>query len=310
MPRAPLTASDFVANFQIDQRPVRGRAVRMGPQSVSPILHRHDYPINLARILGEAVTLAALVGSSLKFDGRLLVQAEGDGPVKMLVGEYRSDGGVRGYARFDAEAWEHLDKVNRGAVPHMPQLFGPAGRLALIIIQDNPAIQPYQGIVPLMKGTLAECAEDYFAQSEQVPTRIALSVAEFETPGDPTLWVSGGMMIQRIAADDFRGDTEEAWNEAQALFATVSDGELADPELPMEQLLYRLFHEQGVRLEPPVELDDRCTCNEDRLIATLSQMPDESLREMTEPDGTLSVDCQFCARHYSIPIEAVTGSTH
>ncbi|MCA8902422.1 MAG: Hsp33 family molecular chaperone HslO [Hyphomonas sp.] len=306
----PLTVSDFVANFQIDQRPVRGRAARMGPQSLSPILHRHDYPKNLARVLGEAVTLAALVGSSLKFDGRLLVQAEGDGPVKMLVGEYRTDGGVRGYARFDPEAWDHLDKVNKGAAPHMPQLFGPAGRLALIIIQDNPAIQPYQGIVPLMKGTLTECAEDYFAQSEQVPTRISLSVAEFERPGDPSLWVSGGMMIQRIASDEFRGDTEEAWAEANALFATLTDAELADPELPMERLLFRLFHEQGVRMEPPVELDDSCTCNEDRLIATLKQMPDESLRDMTEPDGTLAVDCQFCARHYSIPIEAVTGASN
>lgn len=305
-----LTSSDFVANFQIEHRPVRGRAARMGPASLSPILHRHDYPDNLARILGEAVTLAALVGSSLKFDGRLLVQAEGDGPVKMLVGEYRTDGGVRGYARFDAAAWEHLDQLNKGAVPHMPQLFGPAGRLALIIVQDNPAIQPYQGIVPLMRGTLAECAEDYFAQSEQVPTRIMLSVAEFERPGDPTLWVSGGMMIQRIASDDSRGDTEEAWNEAQALFATTTDQELADPDLQMEQLLYRLFHEQGVRMEPPVALDDRCTCNEERLIATLKAMSDDSLRELVEPDGTLSIDCQFCGRHYTVPIEAVTSASN
>ena len=302
--------SDFVANFQIEQRPVRGRAVRMGAGSISPILQRHDYPVSLARILGEAVTLAALVGSSLKFDGRLLVQAEGDGPVKMLVGEYRSDGGLRGYARFDAEAWDHLDKVNKGAAPHMPQLFGAAGRLGLIIIQDNPAIQPYQGIVPLVKGTLAECAEDYFAQSEQVPTRIRLSLAEFERPGDPALWVSGGMMIQRIAGDEARGDTEEAWDEAQALFATITDAELADPDLPMEQLLYRLFHEQGVRMEPPVMLADRCTCNAERLVTTLRSMPADSLREMVEPDGTLSIDCQFCGRHYTVPIEDVTGSAN
>ena len=122
--------SDFVANFQIEQRPVRGRAVRMGAASISPILQRHDYPVNLARVLGEAVTLAALVGSSLKFEGRLLVQAEGDGPVKMLVGEYRSDGGVRGYARFDMEAWENLDRVNKGAAPHIPGGY-PADTLAV-----------------------------------------------------------------------------------------------------------------------------------------------------------------------------------
>lgn len=303
-----LPDSDFVANFQINERPVRGRAVRMGVGSASPILHRHNYPDSLARILGETITLAAIVGASLKFDGRLLVQAEGDGPVSMLVGEYRSDGGVRGYARFDAERWAHLDKVNKGGAPHMPQLFGPNGRLGLIIIQDNPAVQPYQGIVPLQKGTLAECAEDYFNMSEQIPTRIKLAVAELERKGEASEWITGGMMVQKIAADDSRGDTEDAWREAEALFGTLTDNELADPDLPMEQLLYRLFHEQGVRVEDATRLADECTCNQERLQTTLEQMPDESLREMVEDDGTLSIDCQFCNRHYTIPIEAVTGA--
>ncbi|HAE94395.1 MULTISPECIES: Hsp33 family molecular chaperone HslO [Hyphomonas] len=310
MTDATYAVTDFVTNFQIVDRPIRGRAVRMGEGSLSGILHRHDYPKNLARILGEAVTLATLVGASLKFEGRLLVQAEGDGPVSMLVGEYRSDGGVRGYAKFDAEAWAHLDKVNKGDAPHMPQLFGPNGRLGLIIIQDNPAIQPYQGIVPLSKGTLSECAEDYFAMSEQVPTRLKLSVAELDRKDGNPVWVSGGMMVQRIAADETRGETEEAWREAEALFATLTDGELADADLPMEQLLYRLFHEQGVTMETPQALDDRCTCNQERLVETLKQMPDDSLREMTEADGTLGIDCQFCNRHYDIAIEDVTGNTN
>ena len=310
MTDATYAVTDFVTNFQIVDRPIRGRAVRMGEGSLSGILHRHDYPKNLARILGEAVTLATLVGASLKFEGRLLVQAEGDGPVSMLVGEYRSDGGVRGYAKFDAEAWAHLDKVNKGDAPHMPQLFGPNGRLGLIIIQDNPAIQPYQGIVPLSKGTLSECAEDYFAMSEQVPTRLKLSVAELDRNDGNPVWVSGGMMVQRIAADETRGETEEAWREAEALFATLTDGELADADLPMEQLLYRLFHEQGVTMETPQALDDRCTCNQERLVETLKQMPDDSLREMTEADGTLGIDCQFCNRHYDIAIEDVTGNTN
>ena len=310
MTDATYAVTDFVTNFQIVDRPIRGRAVRMGEGSLSGILQRHDYPKNLARILGEAVTLATLVGASLKFEGRLLVQAEGDGPVSMLVGEYRSDGGVRGYAKFDAEAWAHLDKVNKGDAPHMPQLFGPNGRLGLIIIQDNPAIQPYQGIVPLSKGTLSECAEDYFAMSEQVPTRLKLSVAELDRKDGNPVWVSGGMMVQRIAADETRGETEEAWREAEALFATLTDGELADADLPMEQLLYRLFHEQGVTMETPQALDDRCTCNQERLVETLKQMPDDSLREMTEADGTLGIDCQFCNRHYDIAIEDVTGNTN
>ena len=298
--------SDFVVNFQIDQRPVRGRAVRMGAKSLSPILHRHDYPRNLARILGEAVTLAAMVGASLKFEGRILVQAEGDGPVSMLVGEYRTDGGVRGYAKFDADRWAHLEKVNKGAAPHMPQLFGPTGRLALILIQDDPSIAPYQGIVPLEKGTLSECAEEYFAQSEEVPSRIKLAVAELDRKGEKPIWVSGGMMVQRIAGDENRGDTTEVWREAEALFGTLSDAELVDPDLAVPDLLFRLFHEQGVRMEDRVGLLDSCTCNEERLVETLKGMPDNALREMVESDGTLAIDCQFCARHYAIPIEKVT----
>ncbi len=310
MSQSDLPSGDFVANFQINDRPVRGRAVRMGAGSLSPILHRHTYPDHLARILGDAVTLAAIVGASLKFDGRLLVQAEGDGPVSMLVGEYRSDGGVRGYARYDEERWAHLEKVNKGDAPHMPQLFGPSGRLALIIIQDNQNVQPYQGIVPLQKATLAECAEDYFAQSEQIPTRINISMAELSQKGQDPVWVSGGMMVQKIAGDETRGDTDDAWREAEALFGTLSDTELVDPDLPMPDLLFRLFHEQGVRLEEVQPVIDQCTCNQERLVTTLEQMPDESLREMVDPDGTLGIDCQFCARHYIIGIDEVTGGTN
>ena len=303
MTKPAFETGDFTASFQIQDRPIRGRAVRMGPGSLTPILARHDYPENLARILGEAVALAALVGSSLKFEGRILVQAEGDGPVRMLVGEYTSGGGVRGYARYDEAAWANIERLNKGKPPHMPQLFGPSGRLGLIMVHDNPDIQPYQGIVPLNKGTLAQCAEDYYAMSEQVPSRIRLSVEPVEG-GD---WVCGGMMIQRIAGDEKRGDTAEAWCEAEALFGTLTQGELIDPELPVTELLFRLFHEQGVVLEESQIVDDRCTCNQERLMHTLRGMPDESLRDLVEPDGTLAIDCQFCGRHYSLPIEAVTG---
>lgn len=295
---------DFAATFQIEGRPIRGRAVRMGAGSVSPILERHDYPAHLAQILGEAVTLAALVGSSLKFEGKILVQAEGDGPVSLLVGEFSTDGGVRGYARYDKDAWAHLERVNKGDAPHMPQLFGRAGRLGLILVQDNPSIQPYQGIVPLDKATLSQCAEDYFLMSEQVPSRIRLTAEQ--SPGEGG-WVAAGMMVQRIAGDENRGDTDEAWREAEALFGTLSAAELTDASLPVPDLLFRLFHEQGVSLETGLPVTDKCTCNQERLVTTLRQMPDESLHELVEPDGTLAIDCQFCARHYTIPIEQVTG---
>lgn len=295
---------DFVAGFTSEALPIAGRIVRMGPQSLSPILHRHAYPDQLGEILGQGLMLATLVGSGLKFQGRVLTQAEGDGPVSMLVGEYTSDGGVRAYSRFEQERWAYLSKVNKGEPPHMPQLFGPSGALGLIVVQDTPSTQPYQGIVPLTKATMAECAQDYFRQSEQVETCIAMAVRK-DVAGE---WRGTGLMIQRIAGDLARGATEEGWLEAKALFSTLTDEELLSEEISAPDLLYRLFHEGGVRMETPRLLTDRCTCNQERLCQTLSGMPDESLREMVEPDGTLKIDCQFCARHYDIPIELVTGS--
>lgn len=295
---------DFVASFSSENLPIAGRVVRMGARSLSPILKRHAYPDHLGEILGEALILATLVGSGMKFEGRVLTQAEGDGPVSMMVGEYAKTGAVRAYARFEHERWAYLTKVNKGDKPHMPQLFGPQGALALIIIQDDNRAQPYQGIVPLNKGSLSACAEDYFRQSEQVDTCLAISIGR-DAAGE---WHGGGMMIQRVAGDENRGETQEGWLEAQALFATLSSEELRSETLSAEDLLFRLFHEGGVRMQSPQPLTDSCTCNEERLRHTLSGMPDESLHEMVEPDGTLKIDCQFCARHYDIPIEAVTGA--
>lgn len=278
----------------------------MGAGTLSPILRRHAYPDHLGEILGESLILATLVGSGMKFQGRVMTQAEGDGPVSMMVGEYSKDGSVRAYARFEQERWAYLNRVNKGEKPHMPQLFGPKGALALIILHDRPNAQPYQGIVPLAKGSLGECAEDYFRQSEQVDTALAISVAR-DAAG---MWHGGGLMIQRVAGDEQRGDTEDGWREAQALFSTLTPEELRSEAIAAPELLYRLFHEGGVRMQEPELLTDRCSCNEERLRHTLSSMPDESLHEMVEPDGMLRVDCQFCARHYDIPIDAVTDGTN
>ncbi|MEL7284348.1 MAG: Hsp33 family molecular chaperone HslO [Pseudomonadota bacterium] len=302
-----IPMDDFVAGFSPQGLPVRGRVIRLSETTISPILKRHDYPDHLAEILGEAIMLSALVGSGMKFQGKVLAQAEGDGPVNMLVGEYTKAGGLRGYAKHEPERWAWLNKVNKGEKPHMPQLFGATGRLGLIIVYDNDRLKPYQGIVPLAKGSLAVCAEDYFRQSEQVESRLRMAV----TKDEKGIWRAGGMMIQKIAGDDARGDTEDGWREAEALFSTLTEEELTDPALPATDLVYRLFHEGGVAMDSDAQrLDDVCTCSRDRLVGTLQGMADESLREMVEPDGTLQVDCQFCARKYSIAIEEVTNAAN
>ncbi|MEO1641774.1 MAG: Hsp33 family molecular chaperone HslO [Pseudomonadota bacterium] len=295
--------NDFVAGFAPQGLPVRGRVIQLGRETLTPILKRHAYPDHLAEILGEALMLAALVGSGMKFEGKVLAQAEGDGPVSMLVGDYSKSGALRAYAKHEPERWAWLNKVNKGEKPHMPQLFGPMGRLGLIILHDNPDMQPYQGIVPLAKGSLSQCAQDYFIRSEQVETRLRMFVHK-DDAGD---WHGGGMMIQKIAGDESRGDTEEGWRQAEAYFSTLSDGELVDPGLPTQELLYRLFHEVGVTMdEDPQMLVDQCSCSRERLVGTLEGMADESLRDMVEPDGTLKVDCQFCSRQYVIGIDEVT----
>ena len=302
-----IPMDDFVAGFSPQGLPVRGRVIRLSEGTISPILKRHAYPDHLAEILGEAIMLSALVGSGMKFQGKVLAQAEGDGPTSMLVGEYTKAGGLRGYAKHEAERWAWLDKVNRGDKPHMPQLFGAMGRLGLIIVYDNTDLKPYQGIVPLAKGALSECAEDYFRQSEQVETRLRLAVDKDASGA----WRAGGMMIQKIAGDDARGGTEDGWREAEALFSTLTQEELVDPALPAPDLIYRLFHEGGVAMDTDAQgLSDICTCHRERLVGTLQGMADESLREMVEPDGTLKVDCQFCARSYTIPIDEVTSAAN
>ncbi|MEO0467179.1 MAG: Hsp33 family molecular chaperone HslO [Pseudomonadota bacterium] len=299
---------DTVAAFQIDGQPVRGRITRLSANSLDPILKRHEYPDHLARLLGEALVLAALVGASIKFEGKILVQAEGNGPVGLMVAEYASDGSLRGYIRRDAEKWDNLMRINKGGRPHMPQLFGSNGVLGLIIVHDDPSMQPYRGVVPLDRGTLAECAEVYFRQSEQVESRISLAVGELKVTGEDRVWRGGGLLMQKIANDEARGTTDDAWETAEALFATISDEELVVPDLASEALLFRLFHEEGVRMEAAQPLSDQCSCNEERLRATLTGLSDDSLRELVESDGNLSVNCQFCNRHYSIPIEDVTGA--
>ena len=298
-----VNPDNLLAPFRLDAAPVRGRIARIGASALDPILRRHDYPRPAAMLLGEALALAALVGSLLKSEGRLVVQAQGDGPVSLLVAEHQS-GGLRGYARLRDGAAAALAKAHRLA----PSVLLGDGALVMTLDQ-GPDTAPYQGVVPLDGDTLAACAERYVRASEQTDTGIRLAVGE-ATGGDaPTHWRAGGVLMQRIAGDAARGDTGEDWSRACALFATLSDAELIDPELPADRLLYRLFHEEGVRMGEPAALDDRCTCNQARLTEVMRQFPAVELHDLIEPDGFLHARCQFCARAYFIAPSALTQAS-
>lgn len=293
---------DARAAFTVDGAPMRGRIVRMGPGALDPILRRHDYPDPVALLLGEMVLFASLMGGLLKVEGRLIVQAQGDGPAPLMVAEHRSDGGVRGYARLAPDAAARMGGAHR----LRPRDVIGEGVFA-VTLDQGPEFAPHQGFVPLDGDTLAQCAEAYFRDSEQTDTRIHLSIGEVFTRDGPPTWRGGGALIQKLAADDARGETEEGWSRTTIFFGTLSDVELLDPELPSADLLYRLYHEDGVRMSPPEPLSDRCSCTEERLLEVLAQMPKASVAELVEPDGMIHAKCQFCARVYEIAPEKLSG---
>ena len=291
---------DHVAAFQIEGEPVRGRLARLGP-AVDEILRAHDYPEAVANLLGEACALAALVGSNLKFDGRLIVEARGKGPVRFVVADYDTSGALRGCCGFDPE---EVAAASQGFVrPGARTLLGEGH--FMMTVDQGADMDRYQGITAIEGETLALCAEQYFAQSEQTPTRVRLAVAQVDGQ-----WRAGGMLIQHIAEDASRGSTTEAWQRTQALFETVGEDELIDPDLSSEQLLFRLFHEHGVRLFGAKPLRAFCRCTQARIETVLKSFEPAERAEMVEPDGQIHVTCEYCSKTYSVwPAELETAAT-
>ncbi|WP_293864875.1 Hsp33 family molecular chaperone [uncultured Alsobacter sp.] len=303
---------DRVIPFAVEALDARGRIVRLGPL-VDRILTRHAYPASVSRLLGEMVVLGVLLGTSLKFQGRFQLQTRTDGPVDMLVVDFEAPDRVRAYARFDETRLSQL-----GAAPSPPALLG-RGHLALTIDQGAD-MSRYQGIVALEGQSIEEAAHQYFRQSEQIPTRVRIAVAE-TLGGEPagTHWRAGGIIAQFLptSVDRMRqadlppGDApdgveasplqeDDAWTEARLLTETVEDHELVDPTLTSEDLLYRLFHERGVRVFEAQPVVERCRCSRERILSMLRQFSDEERRAMVGDDGRIGITCEFCSTHYHV----------
>ena len=298
---AATPTDDLAAAFQIEGWPVRGRIVRMG-DAIDTILSAHDYPEPVAALLGEACALAALVGSALKFEGRLIVQAQGDGPVRYVVADYDTNGAMRGYCRFDAGqvAEASTDFVRPGARALLGQ------GVFVMTLDRGPDFERTQGITPIEGESLSLAAEHYFEQSEQIPTKVHLAVGQVTTEAG-TSWRSGGALIQLIAGDEARGSTEDVWDRTRALFHTLADDELIDPTVPPETLLFRLFHEDGVRLEDAHALKAHCRCSPDRIQSVLGSFTEAERADMVEPDGMIHVTCEYCATVYALDPETVAA---
>jgi molecular chaperone Hsp33 len=295
---AAVLPDDLVQPFQIEPFAVRGRLVRLGPL-IDEILTRHAYPDAAAVMLGEAIALALALAGALKYEGVFTLQTKGDGPVRMLVADVTTAGAVRGYAQVD-EARLAAAPTTGAAVP---RLLG-AGYLALTVDQGEHT-ERYQGIVELQGPTLAHCVHHYFRQSEQVEAALKVAVARVPDRNGVPRWRAGALMIQRLPRESFnleREDEDEAWRRAAILMSSSTSAELVDPDLSSEALLFRLFHEDGVRAHVPHPLAAKCRCSRQRVETVLRALQPDELEEM-KIDGRVTVTCEFCSTVYPFDAE-------
>jgi len=323
--RAPALTSvdDTILPFEVAALDSRGRVVRLGP-SIDTILAAHDYPPPVAKLLGEAVVLTVLLGSALKIEGRFILQTQTDGPVRMLVVDFTTPDRMRACARFDGDAVAAAiaaGQADSGA------LLG-RGLLAMTIDQGAD-MNRYQGVVALDGGGLEAAAHEYFRRSEQIPTRVRLAVGEEVSAGHGGArhsWRAGGVLLQFLpkAAERMRtadldpGDApegtaphqvqeDEAWVEGRAMVDSVEDVELIDSAVSSERLVYRLFHERGVRVFRDAPIRAQCSCSRDGVGAMLRSFSVDDRKHMVK-DGEITVTCEFCSSTYVFRPEEVADA--
>lgn len=306
-----LHEDDTVIPFQVEELDIRGRAVQLG-ETLNSILTRHQYPEPVSYLLAEALLLTVLLGTSLKLTGKFILQTHSDGPVNMLVCDFSPPSSLRGYARFDKERLQQA--IDKGQASS--EILLGKGTLAFTIDQGSH-MQPYQGIVALDGSNLQEASRTYFDQSEQIPTDIRLAVAILinrNQQGKPQKsWRAGGILAQLLPQasshhkvydphqkrEQTKTHTqlENQWQEAKILMKTIESAELTDPHVGSKQLLFRLFHERGVRVFNPFSLVDQCSCSREKIKGILAGFPIDERNKMVK-NKYISVTCEFCSETY------------
>ena len=308
---------DTVLPFQLDASDIRGRVARLDGV-LDEVLAQHAYPPAIEALVADIALLTALIGQTVKLRWKLSLQVRGDGPARLLAADYYgpTDDGqparIRAWASFDRERLET-------AIPANAPPFDLVGSGYFAILIDQGAdMAPYQGITPLAGGSLAACAETYFAQSEQIPTRFALAYGRSTTPGQAEGWRAGGVMLQHMpkagmsvageggtgedglltASDILDEDDGENWNRVNVLLDTTEELELIGPSVAPTDLLLRLFHEEGPRVFDPQPVRFGCSCSADKVRQSLSIYSAKDIATMTTEDGEVTADCQFCGAHY------------
>lgn len=308
---------DTVLPFQLDRADIRGRVARLDGL-LNHILHQHAYPAAVEALIAEAVILTALIGQTIKLRWRLSLQLRGDGPVRLIATDYfgpEAEGAaasIRAYAALDRDAFAAAHPASRPFDLLGQGYFG-------IIIDQGADMTPYQGITPLAGERLADCAETYFAQSEQLPTRFAIGLDRLDDRGPTGHWRAGGMMLQHmpkgsphangggsgaggllVPGDIVHGEDAENWSRANLLLDTAETTELTGPDVQPTDLLVRLFHEEGPRVFDPQAVQFGCTCSESRVRQSLSAYSRADLADMVTEAGVITADCQFCSAHYEL----------
>lgn len=299
---------DIIVPFQLQESGLRGRVVRLG-QSVDDIIKAHNYPKAISHLVADTVTLAVALSSMLKFDGVFTLQASGKGVVKTLVSDMESNGNIRGCASFDAEAFEVAEKSGGGIYDGftLPELMGD-GYLAFTVDQGAHTDR-YQGIVGLEGDVLGESITHYFEQSEQL--RTSLYVA---SSCDGDVWRSGALMLQFLP-DDHAGDNDvvafneknekerkEDWNRSKILLQSCTDEEMVDEKLHVNELLRRLFHEEGVIVYPDITVQKNCRCTQERVQSVIDGLSEEERKDAANDKGVIEMTCEFCSKTYTIDI--------
>lgn len=310
-PLSQIAWDDTVLPFQLDRSDVRGRIARLDGV-LEDVLRQHDYPAIVEGLVAEIALLTALIGQTMKLRWKLSLQVRGKGPIRILATDYYAPETEGGSARI--RAWASFDpaRLEEDADP-FSQI--GEGYLAVLIDQGEGTL-PYQGMTPLAGGSLSTCAETYFAQSEQLPTRFQLAYGRSTETGQAERWRAGGVMLQMMPsspiaaregsgeggllrhADILAGAEDENWTRANVLLDTVETMELIGPSVGLTNLLVRLFNEEVPRVYDPVPVRFGCTCSADRVRTSLSIYSARDLRHMTTAEGTVTADCQFCGAHY------------
>jgi molecular chaperone Hsp33 len=294
--------NDILLPFEVEGADVRGRLVRLGP-AFAKTLASHDYPSLIGEQVGEGMALAATLAGALKYEGIFSLQVQGDGAIRAMVNDVTSAGHMRGYTRYDEDALKVAEK-NTDAAP-LSRLYGK-GHLAFTVDQGTYT-ERYQGLVELAGQNLSDCAEAYFMRSEQLQTAIVLAARVDGEPG------AAALMIQRMPGavsnnqlPDTIDEAEETWNRVRIMMKSVKAEELLDPDLSNEDLLLRLFHEDGVRVYESKSLEHKCRCSREKVVSTLKSFPKDEVLDLIV-DGSVEVKCEFCNSTYNFDEKEVNA---